>query len=408
MARAALVVAVWTLLSTHTRAASVTKLASTDAFDAFREQNAGFALLVYAPWCGHSRALLPEFDSAAASSTTPFAKVDGTEAEELATRLDIKGYPTLLFIHRGDGPPIEFDGRRDASTISRWVASKAAPSLTELKSSSEVLAFAKGKPIALVLFTPSGLSSAEAEALRGVAAASTLPCAVATSDPADGALGLGALTTALTPPVLVALTQHDAKHYALGPPLSHKAMLHFGRSHALPSVVAYATGAMEEAIFGTEVPAHLLLFHTGPVDDALASSLAELGNPLRGRALVATVDVGAHAEVASYFDVGPSGSLPTPTLMGFALANGTKFAHAGSLSASAMRAFAETVLRGEATAHLRSQPEPAPSGPLVELVGSSFARVAFDPHKDVLVQFYSPKCGHCAKLKPVYAKVAAK
>jgi thiol-disulfide isomerase/thioredoxin len=70
------------------------------------------------------------------------------------------------------------------------------------------------------------------------------------------------------------------------------------------------------------------------------------------------------------------------------------------------------VLRGEATAHLRSQPEPAPetapSGPLVELVGSSFARVAFDPKKDVLVQFYSPTCGHCAKLKPVYAKVAAK
>ena len=343
MARAALVVAVWTLLSTHTRAASVTKLASTDAFDAFREQNAGFALLVYAPWCGHSRALLPEFDSAAASSTTPFAKVDGTEAEELATRLDIKGYPTLLFIHRGDGPPIEFDGRRDASTISRWVASKAAPSLTELKSSSEVLAFAKGKPIALVLFTPSGLSSAEAEALRGVAAASTLPCAVATSDPADGALGLGALT----PPVLVALTQHDAKHYTLGPPLSHKAMLHFGRSHALPSVVAYATGAMEEAIFGTEVPAHLLLFHAGPVDDALASSLADLGASLRGRALVATVNVNAHAEVASYFDVGPSGSLPTPTLMGFALANGTKFAHAGALSASAMGAFADKVLRGD-------------------------------------------------------------
>ena len=148
MSRAAFVVALWALLSTHTHAASVLKLASTDAFDAFREQNAGFALLVYAPWCGHSRALLPEFDSAAASSSTPFAKVDGTEVEELATRLDIKGYPTLLFIHRGDGPPIEFDGRRDASTISRWVASKAAPLLTELKSSSDVLAFAKGKPIA--------------------------------------------------------------------------------------------------------------------------------------------------------------------------------------------------------------------------------------------------------------------
>jgi thioredoxin-like negative regulator of GroEL len=79
---------------------------------------------------------------------------------------------------------------------------------------------------------------------------------------------------------------------------------------------------------------------------------------------------------------------------------------------SASRIWPFKVLRGEATAHLRSQPEPAPetapSGPLVELVGSSFARVAFDPAKDVLVQFYSPTCGHCAKLKPVYEKVAAK
>ena len=31
----------------------------------------------------------------------PFFKVDGTEADALATHLDIKGYPTLLFVRRG-------------------------------------------------------------------------------------------------------------------------------------------------------------------------------------------------------------------------------------------------------------------------------------------------------------------
>jgi hypothetical protein len=108
----------------------------------------------------------------------------------------------------------------------------------------------------------------------------------------------------------------------LGAALSDETRAHFAAAAARFSGVMVGV----KVGFGVAVSPTLYLRCKCPVDDALASSLAELGASLRGRALVATVNVNAHAEVASYFDVGPSGSLPTPTLMGFALANGTKFA----------------------------------------------------------------------------------
>jgi thiol-disulfide isomerase/thioredoxin len=182
-------------------------------------------------------------------------------------------------------------------------------------------------------------------------------------------------------------------------------MLRFARMHALPALVTYTAGSLEEQIFAADVAAHLLYFHTAPIDKATLEWLTAAGESLRGDALVATVDAAAHEEVASFFDVAPNGALPPPLLMGFSLASGTKFVGKSGTSAEAV-AFARSVIAGTAAVHLRSQPAPEPSGPVVELVGSTFASVALDTSKDVLVNFYSKDCGHCKKLQPVYEQVA--
>uniref|UniRef100_A0A7S2ID30 Thioredoxin domain-containing protein n=1 Tax=Haptolina brevifila TaxID=156173 RepID=A0A7S2ID30_9EUKA len=379
----------------------VSVLSSVAEFDAFRSKQAGFAVLVYAPWCGHSRALLPEFEKAAASGTTAFAKVDGTEAEALATKLDVKGYPTLLFVHRGDGFPLEYDGQRTEASISKWVKSMLSPSVQQLPSVGMVKAFTKGKPVALVLFVADA-SAPEAEAMYGVAASANLPCATSTASPAE--LGLSALTA----PSFVAFTSHaEPAVMDSSTALTHASMLRFGKMHALPALVTY-TSQLEEALFSAEVGLHLLYFHSADLDSATTASLQAAGEQLRGDAIVATIAVGSHGEVAAFFDVGASSQLPTPSLMGFSLANGTKFAFKGTMDAASVVSFARDASAGLIAPHLRSQPEPSSSGPLVELVGSTFARVAHDPTKHVLVQFYSPGCGHCEKLKPVYQSVAAK
>ena len=355
----------------------------------------------------------------------PFAKADGTEAEDLATKLDIKGYPTLVFIRRGGGPPIEYDGQRSAQPISKWAQTKMAPPVSKLATDADVAGWIKGKPVALVLFVGQD-NAPEVEALTSVAASAdgSIPCGVSTADPTSSALGLSALG-ALEPPVLVAFTTHDEGPSALrgteDAPLTHRSMLRFGRAAAVPAVVAYEPGRVEETLFAAEVPLHLLYFHTSAVDASAREALAGAGKQLKGTAVVATVDATAHKEIADFFNVrggagkgagGAGNALEAPALVAFSLANGTKFALPPAAlpldGADSLVRFASDVLAGGVPVFLRSQPVQERKGALVELVGSDFASVAHDPASDVLVQFYAPDCGHCVKLRPVYEQVASK
>lgn len=57
----------------------------------------------YAPWCGHCKALEPEWNSAATQlkGQVKFAKVDATVETELAQRFGVKGYPTIKYFDYG-------------------------------------------------------------------------------------------------------------------------------------------------------------------------------------------------------------------------------------------------------------------------------------------------------------------
>jgi protein disulfide-isomerase A1 len=71
---------------------------------------------VFAPWCGHCKALAPEYETAATQLTEkniPLAKVDCTEQADLCQEYGVEGYPTLK-VFRGPDNVAAYSGARKA------------------------------------------------------------------------------------------------------------------------------------------------------------------------------------------------------------------------------------------------------------------------------------------------------
>ena len=76
-----------------------------------------------APWCGHCKALAPEYAKAAQNleadgSEIKLAKVDATEESDLAQEHDVRGYPTIKFFK--NQKPMDFGGEEEEGVGFQW------------------------------------------------------------------------------------------------------------------------------------------------------------------------------------------------------------------------------------------------------------------------------------------------
>lgn len=361
----------------------------------------------YAPWCGHCKALAPEYAKAAQqlkekNSEIKLAKVDATVEGKLAEKFGVQGYPTIKFFK--DQTPMEYSGGRTADTIISWLEKKLGPPTTHLSTVEEAQKFTDAKEITVIGFFKDAASDvAKNYEEAAFSKLEDIPCGLT-----DKAELLAEYK--IEQDTVVLFKKTEGVRIPFTGPFIAEEVAKFVKTNKLPLINEFTQETAGD-IFGGDVKKHVLLFAKKSEEAQFTALLGEMkpvAEKFKGRALFIYVDIGVedNERILEFFGLKKE---ECPAIRFIALDEDmVKYKpDFADITQANLEKFVGDVLDGNLKPHLMSQEVPSDwdKEPVKVLVGKNFNEVAKDKSKNVLVEFYAPWCGHCKQLAPIWDKL---
>lgn len=361
----------------------------------------------YAPWCGHCKALAPEFENAASEfqddETIFLAKVDATVEPDLAERFEVRGYPTIKFFKDGVLSTDYAAGRTSAEIVT-WLKKKTGPPAKTLTSVSDAKALIEKEDVVVLGFFQD-LESADAQAFTKVASKiDDIPFAFTSNGDIFKEHGL-------EKDGIILFKKFDEGKNKFEGKISATAIETFVVANKLPLVIDFNQDSAQK-IFGGDIKNHLLLFvKKSELTDTLTEAYKSVATEFKGKVLFINIDIEDedNMRILEFFGLKEE-ECPSIRLIRLDDEMSKFKPETTDLSSAAIKKFVQSFLDGKLKQHVMSADLPSDwdANPVKILVGSNFNEVARNKDKSVFVEFYAPWCGHCKQLSPIWDELGEK
>ncbi|KAK1798935.1 hypothetical protein P4O66_007206 [Electrophorus voltai] len=432
-------------------------------FEEALEAHPNILVEFYAPWCGHCKALAPEYAKAAGmlkadGSDIRLAKVDATEETELAQEFGVRGYPTIKFFKGGDkSSPKEYTevgqspgirmaaalkpgyltaavavlhqrflpsptwsrlwddysqlrqestpAGRQADDIVNWLKKRTGPAAPTLKDVAQAESLIADNEVAVIGFFKDVESEGAKAYIKAAEAVDDVPFGITSDDAIFSKFEV-------TKDAVVLFKKFDEGRNVYDGEITKEDLLHYIKANQLPLVIEF-TEQTAPKIFGGDIKSHILLFVPKASKDfqEKLDQFKKAATGFKGKILFIFIDsdVDDNQRILEFFGLKKE---ECPALRLITLEDEmTKYKpETPEITAENVVAFCTAFTEGKLKPHLMSQdlPEGWDKNPVKVLVGKNFEEIVFDPKKNVFVEFYAPWCGHCKQLAPIWDQLGEK
>jgi len=383
---------------------------NNDNFDEIVPNEDFIIVEFYAPWCGHCKKLEPEWELAAtdlAPDGIKLAKVDATEAAELAQKYDVTGYPTIKMFRKGS--VFDYNGGRERHSIVSYLTEQAGPPSTEIttkKAFDNILK--KGSPKGAGTPVIAFFANGDDELI--------VPYADGANQMredyqfyhvyGDNVAKFGGKVGELRlyqKPHLQSKFEKPFLGMNIDADTDGAAVKEFVISATLPLVGHL--NSQTAKFYMDNTPFCVAFYHVDfgfdyiKATQLVRSKILNVAKNHRD-VVFAVADEDEQAELVKKFNLQDSGE---DVNVGCRDKNGLNYPMPeDEVDEDTLGEFLSDFKKGKAKPFIKSKPVPKKQGNVIEVVGKTFNDIVMDESKDVLIEFYAPWCGHCKSLIPVY------